>query len=67
MACQYAGLTLLGLGSILSDAWAVTELGQADTATLEALHAALVSDLPDWARGDVLAALHRLTGYPLWS
>lgn len=48
----------------LAAAWAVAALGQADSQTLDALHTALTGDLPDWARGDILAALHRLTGYP---
>jgi hypothetical protein len=52
------------LEPVLAAAWAVTELGQATPATLDALHIALAAELPTWARGDVLAALHRLAGHP---
>ncbi len=45
-------------------AWAVTELGQRDAATLQALTSALASKLPKAVRGDFLAALHILDGRP---
>lgn len=45
-------------------AWAVAELRQADPATLAALETALEGEMPAWARGDILAALHVLTGRP---
>ena len=45
-------------------AWAVAELGQNDPATQAALKQALHSDMPGWAKGDVLLALHRLHGVP---
>ncbi|MCZ6872024.1 MAG: hypothetical protein O7G88_00620, partial [bacterium] len=41
-------------------AWAVAQLEQSDRSTLAALDTALSGDLPDWARGDLLAALHTL-------
>lgn len=45
-------------------AWAVVELGQTDADTQTALMQTLSSELPDWAKGDVLQALHRLYGMP---
>ncbi len=45
-------------------AWAVAELGQSGPDTQAALRQALQSDGPDWAKGDVLLALHRLHGAP---
>lgn len=44
--------------------WAVSELGQSDPDTQAALRQALRSEAPDWTKGDVLLALHRLHGVP---
>ena len=53
------------LEPLLAAAWAVAELGQATPDTIDALQTALTSEaLPRWAQGDLLAALHRLTGRP---
>ncbi len=45
-------------------AWAVSELGQSDRGTRAALQYALGNQVPDWARGDVLLALHRVHNVP---
>jgi hypothetical protein len=46
----------------LAAVWAVLQLGQSDADTLAALNTLLNGDLPDWAYGDVLAALQVLEG-----
>ena len=48
----------------IAAAWAVAEIGQRDDATIEALSTALHSELPNWAKGDIRAALYRLDGRP---
>ena len=51
------------LEPLLAAAWAAAELGQATPETIAALQVALAAgSLPKWAQGDMLAALHRLTG-----
>jgi hypothetical protein len=46
----------------LAATWAVLQLGQSNADTLAALNTLLNGDLPDWAYGDVLAALQVLEG-----